>query len=121
MNWLTRTCAKSFTWWRRNIRYAGCSCARRSAIIQLRGESKSRQWQDGLFGPTLLADHDAFAVVIGGSAILHQCECRNASVYTRKYQSRRSSRSILERKKSRDNKCATPGKWVRPKQEREQS
>src|SRR5437660_1035758 len=33
----------------------------------------------------------------------------------------RSSRSTLERRKSRDNKCATPGKWVGANQEREQS
>src|SRR5438132_5904962 len=49
------------------------------------------------------------------------CECRNASVCTHKYRSRRSSRSTLERRKSRDNKCATPGKWAGANQEREQS
>src|SRR6266436_6966003 len=106
--------------WRR-VRRASCSCACSSAIIQLCGESKFRQWQDGLFWPTLLADHSAFAVVTGGSGILHQCECRNASIRTRKYQSRRSSRSTLERRKSRDNKCATPGEWAGANQEREQS
>src|SRR6267378_1639797 len=101
---------------------SGSGSARSGGGPSFHSNRKLRRRTDGLFGPAFLIGRDSFAEIDGVPSAVRPFECgridRFASGDARKYQSRRSSLAILQRRKSRDYEFETRGKWRRPSPDR---